>query len=87
MCVSRSAVLSEPKCVCFCDSQEEDDAGVGHGVRQTQNAAAHDGVAQVEDRHAKGGFTLKLPKTQDWNINFRDTITGISCRLLIVTLE
>lgn len=40
--------------------QEEDDAGVRHGVRQTQNATAHDGVAQVEDRHPEGGFTLKV---------------------------
>ena len=29
--------------------REEHNAGVRHGVRQAQNAAAHDGVAQVED--------------------------------------
>ena len=28
---------------------KEGDACVGHGVGQTQDAAAHDGVAQVED--------------------------------------
>lgn len=42
------------------DSQEEDDAGVGHGVGQTQDAAAHDGVTEVEDGHSKGGFPFKL---------------------------
>lgn len=32
-------------------SQEEDDAGVGHGIGQPQDAAAHDGIAQIEDGH------------------------------------
>ena len=29
-------------------SHEEGDAGVGHGVGEAQDAAAHDGVAQVK---------------------------------------
>lgn len=45
-------------------SQKEDDPCVGHGVRQSQDPTAHDGVAQVEDRHAKWGFALKLEKMQ-----------------------
>ena len=69
VCASPSVVLSVPKCVCSGYSQEKDDAGVGHGVWQTQNAAAHDGIAQVEDRHPKRGFTLELEKTEYWNIN------------------
>lgn len=42
------------------DSQEEDHPSVGHGVGQSQDAAAHDGVAQVEDRHPERGLALKL---------------------------
>lgn len=30
------------------DSQEEEDPCVGHGIGQSQNAAAHDGVAEIE---------------------------------------
>lgn len=30
------------------DSQEEDDSCVGHGIGQPQDAAAHDGIAEVE---------------------------------------
>lgn len=41
-------------------SQEEDDAGVGHGIGQPQDAAAHDGVAQVEDRHPKRRLPFEL---------------------------
>lgn len=37
---------------------KQGDASVGHGKGQTQDATAHDGVAQVEDGHAKGGTTL-----------------------------
>lgn len=40
--------------------QEEDHPRVGHGVRQSQDAAPHDGVAQVEDGHAKRGLALEL---------------------------
>lgn len=54
-------------------SQEEDDACVGHGVRQTQNAAAHDGVAEVEDRHPDGGFTFKLPRHSSRISSTRET--------------
>lgn len=41
-------------------SQEEDDASVGHGVGQPQDAAAHDGIAQVEDRHPKRRLAFEL---------------------------
>lgn len=40
--------------------QKQDDPGVGHGVRQSQDSTSHDCIAQVEDRHAKRGFPLKL---------------------------
>lgn len=30
------------------DSQEEEDPCVGHGIGQPQDAAAHDGIAEVE---------------------------------------
>lgn len=33
--------------------RKENDASVGHGKGQAQDAAAHNGVAQVEDRHAE----------------------------------
>lgn len=56
--------------VAFWYSQEKDDAGVGHGVWQTKDAAAHDSIAQIEDRHPNGGFTLKLENMQDLHINF-----------------
>lgn len=39
---------------------KQGDAGVGHGVGQSQDAAAHDGVAKVEDGHAEGGIALML---------------------------
>lgn len=42
------------------DLQKEDHPCVGHGVRQSQDSTSHDGVAQVEDGHAKRGFALKL---------------------------
>lgn len=51
------------KCVCLLHLQEKNNARVWHGVWETQNSTAHDGVAQVEDRHPKGGFPLKLENT------------------------
>lgn len=42
------------------DLQKQDDSCVGHGVRQSQDSTSHDCIAQVEDRHAKWGFPLKL---------------------------
>lgn len=42
------------------NSHKEGDAGVGHGVGQAQDAAAHDGVAQVEHGHAEGRVALVL---------------------------
>lgn len=41
-------------------SQEEDDASVGHGIGQPQNAAAHDGIAQIEDGHPKRRLPFEL---------------------------
>lgn len=35
------------------DSQKEDDSRVGHGISQPQDAAPHDGVAEVEHGHSK----------------------------------
>lgn len=40
--------------------QKQDDPCIGHGVCQSQDPTAHNGVAQVEDRHAKRSFALKL---------------------------
>lgn len=40
--------------------QKQDDPCIGHSVRQSQDSTAHDGITQVEDRHAKWGFALKL---------------------------
>lgn len=40
--------------------QKQDDPGVGHGVRQSQDSTSHDRIAQVEDGHPKRGFPLKL---------------------------
>lgn len=47
------------------DLQKEDDASVGHGVRQTQNPAAHNGIAEIEDGHAERGLPFKLTKSKD----------------------
>lgn len=44
------------------DLRKENNAGVGHGVGQAQDAAAHDGVAQVEDRHAERSVARMLPE-------------------------
>lgn len=41
-------------------SHKEHEAGVGHGIRQSQNPTAHDGIAEVENRHPKRGLALKL---------------------------
>lgn len=40
--------------------RKEHYASVSHGEGQAQDAAAHDGVAQVEDRHPKGGVAGML---------------------------
>lgn len=42
------------------DVQKEGDAGVGHGVCQTQNPTSHNGIAKIEDRHAERGLPFKL---------------------------
>lgn len=41
-------------------SQEEDYAGVGHGIRQSQDSTAHNSIPQVEDGHAKRRLSFKL---------------------------
>lgn len=43
---------------------KQNDARVGHGVGQTQDPAAHDGITQVEDRHPKRGMSRVLRHTQ-----------------------
>lgn len=50
--------------------QKQDDPCIGHGVCQSQDATAHNGVAQVEDRHAKRGFTLKLESMETGNVTY-----------------
>lgn len=45
--------------------QKQDDPCVGHGVGQSQDSTSHDCIAQVEDRHAKGGFPFKLKPVQN----------------------
>lgn len=44
----------------FWYSQEEEYACVGHSIGQTQDSTAHNSIAEVEDRHAKRGFSFKL---------------------------
>lgn len=40
--------------------QEKQYASIGHSVGQSQNPTAHNGIAQIEDWHAKRGLPLKL---------------------------
>lgn len=40
--------------------QEEENSSIGHGVCQSQDSTAHDGISQVEDRHAKRGLPLEI---------------------------
>lgn len=49
--------------------QEEDHPCVGHGVRQSKDATPHNGVAQIEDRHAKRGLAFKLEELKQWQSN------------------
>lgn len=58
----------------MCYLQEEDNAGVGHGICKPQDATAHDGIAQVESRHPKGSFPFKLEKTSCVNMVNAPTI-------------
>lgn len=46
-------------------SHKEDDPRVSHGVGQAQDAAAHDGVAEVKDGHAKRRLSLKLQSQKE----------------------
>lgn len=51
-------------------SPEEDNASVGHGIRQSQDSTAHYSVAQVEHWHAERGFSFKLrEKIFTWSVN------------------
>lgn len=43
------------------DSQEEEDPCVSHGIGQSQDAAAHDGIAEIEHGHSKRCLPLELP--------------------------
>lgn len=72
--------------VSFCVLQqehlrEEHNASVRHGVRQAQNAAAHDGVAQVEDWHSKGGMTGMLLGEKTMNKGEISTMKTDDCLL------
>lgn len=40
--------------------QEKQYASIGHSVGQSQYPTAHNGIAQIEDGHAKRGLPLKL---------------------------
>lgn len=42
------------------DLQEKQYASIGHCVGQSQNPTAHNGIAQIEDWHAKRRLPLKL---------------------------
>lgn len=57
-------------------SQEKDDARVGHGKSQPQDSAAHDGVAEVEDGHAKGSLPFKLKSEEVAPV--RSELTGLN---------
>lgn len=35
-------------------SQEEQDSRVGHGIGEAEDATAHDGITQIENRHSEG---------------------------------
>ena len=54
-------------------SHKQSDPGVGHGVGQTQDAAAHDGISEVEDGHAKGGIALVLQRKRE-SVTVRETL-------------
>lgn len=45
--------------------RKEHYASVSHGEGQAQDAAAHDGVAQIEDRHPKGGVAGMLLNSKE----------------------
>lgn len=40
--------------------REQHDSCVGHGIGEAQDAAAHDGVTEVEHGHAKGRVSWVL---------------------------
>ena len=42
------------------DSQEEEDPCVSHGIGQSQDATAHDGVAEIEHGHSKRCLPFEL---------------------------
>lgn len=46
--LAHTAPLPRPTPQAAQDSQEEEDPCVGHGIGQSQDAAAHDGVAEIE---------------------------------------
>lgn len=52
-------------CGAFGDVREQHDAGVRHGEGQSQDAAAHYGIAQVENRHPEGGVSRMLQENNN----------------------
>ena len=56
-------------------------ASVGHGVGETQDAAAHDRITQVEDRHTKGGMSWVLRERKVEREGKREiTMTSTDCK-------
>lgn len=63
-------------------SHEKHDAGVCHGEGQAQDTAAHDGVAQVEDRHSKGSVTRMLLREKRKGISLK-AVDGGSASFIV----
>uniref|UniRef100_A0A0E9WR88 Uncharacterized protein n=1 Tax=Anguilla anguilla TaxID=7936 RepID=A0A0E9WR88_ANGAN len=38
-------------------NHKQKDSGVGHGIGQAQDPAAHDGITKIEDGHPKRGVS------------------------------
>lgn len=67
-------------------SQEEEYASVGHGIGQSQDSTSHNSITQVEDRHAKRGFSFKLrrrekkqPQKHTFNFQFKQQTVCCYC--------
>lgn len=62
-------------CVCVWggggDSQKKNDPCVGHRKSQSQNPAAHYGVAEVKDGHAERRLSLELQREDNREENQR----------------
>lgn len=67
-------------------SHKDDDAGVGHGKGKSQNTTAHDGIAEVEDRHTERGLALKLEERRKIKTSSHYTnLTNLSITSLLMT--